>query len=413
MQHLFYDTCSLLSCDKHIFSSEDKIYISNISFRELENIKTDTRKDPDIKYRARKLINFLIENENLYTTVNYQNNWDILIEKNHILSDNNDSRIILCAKLLNKDVTFVTSDSCCYKIAQAMGLKTSFNFQKEEIYKGYAAVHCKNNTELAILYNQIYDTKDNLFNLNINQYLVITDTDNNCIDLYKYTKEGLRKVPPFIQLETKMFGKVKPKDKFQLAALDSFENNQITVLRGPAGSGKSFLAIAYLLKLLERGKIDKIIIFCNTVATAGSARLGYYPGSKDEKLMDAQMGNFLGSKLGDKGEVWDLINRGSIVLLPLSDIRGFDTTGMNAGIYMTEAQNTDIDLMKLALQRIGEDSIAIIEGDDKTQVDLNAYSNENNGLKRLSEVFRGEEIYGEIYLENVYRSHIAKIAEKM
>ncbi len=47
----------------------------------------------------------------------------------------------------------------------------------------------------------------------------------------------------------------------------------------------------------------------------------------------------------------------------MCDIRGFDTTGMKCGVYITEAQNMDISLMKLALQRIGEDSIAIIDGD--------------------------------------------------
>ena len=52
-----------------------------------------------------------------------------------------------------------------------------------------------------------------------------------------------------------------------------------------------------------------------------------------------------------------------LVLLPMSDIRGYDTTGMRAGIYITEAQNMDVSLMKLALQRIGEDGICIIDGD--------------------------------------------------
>ena len=97
----------------------------------------------------------------------------------------------------------------------------------------------------------------------------------------------------------------------------------------------------------------------------------------------------------------------------MSDIRGFDTSGMRAGIYITEAQNLDIELMKLALQRIGEDSFCIIEGDDNTQVDLSIYAGDNNGMRRVSEVFRGEDIYGEITLPNIYRSRIANIAEKM
>jgi phosphate starvation-inducible protein PhoH len=58
-----------------------------------------------------------------------------------------------------------------------------------------------------------------------------------------------------------------------------------------------------------------------------------------------------------------------LLLLPMSDIRGFDTSGMKAGVYISEAQNMTVSLMKLALQRIGEDSICIIDGDCKTQVD--------------------------------------------
>ena len=157
---------------------------------------------------------------------------------------------------------------------------------------------------------------------------------------------------------------------------------------------------------LERHKIDKIIIFCNTVATKGSAKLGYYPGSRDEKLLDSQIGNFLSSKLGDKMVIEKMIADGELILLPMSDIRGYDTTGMRAGIYITEAQNLDVNLMKLALQRIGEDSICIIDGDPLTQVDDDSFAGENNGMKRLSEVFRGQPFYGEVELQKIHRSQI-------
>jgi predicted ribonuclease YlaK len=135
------------------------------------------------------------------------------------------------------------------------------------------------------------------------------------------------------------------------------------MLKGPAGTGKTYLALGFLLHMLDRGQIDKVIIFCNTVATKNSAKLGFYPGSRDEKLLDSQIGNLLISKLGDRIAVEELMNREKLILLPMSDIRGYDTTGMNAGIYISEAQNLDITLMKLALQRIGEDSICIIDGD--------------------------------------------------
>ena len=102
-----------------------------------------------------------------------------------------------------------------------------------------------------------------------------------------------------------------------------------------------------------------------------------------------------------------------IVLLPMSDVRGYDTSGMRAGIYITEAQNMDVSLMKLALQRIGEDSICIIDGDQKAQVDDTAFEGSNNGMRRLSKVFKGHNIYGEVELKKIHRSQIAELAEEM
>lgn len=97
----------------------------------------------------------------------------------------------------------------------------------------------------------------------------------------------------------------------------------------------------------------------------------------------------------------------------MSDIRGYDTSGMNAGIYISEAQNLDISLMKLALQRIGEDCICIIDGDQKTQVDDISFSGANNGMRRVSKVFRNSDIYGEVELQITHRSKIAQLAELM
>ena len=149
------------------------------------------------------------------------------------------------------------------------------------------------------------------------------------------------------------------------------------------------------------------------MATKDSARLGFYPGTKDEKLLDSQIGNLLSSKIGGRIEVERMMSEEQLILLPMSDIRGFDTTGMRAGIYITEAQNLSVNLMKLALQRIGDDSICVIDGDCKTQVDDIQYAGSNNGMKRLSKIFRGSSIYGEVELQNIHRSQIGKLAELM
>jgi predicted ribonuclease YlaK len=76
-------------------------------------------------------------------------------------------------------------------------------------------------------------------------------------------------------------------DIYQALFADSLMNNTVTLVKGPAGSGKSYLSLAYLLHQLEHNRIDRIIIFCNTLATKNSAKLGYYPGSREEKLLDS------------------------------------------------------------------------------------------------------------------------------
>jgi predicted ribonuclease YlaK len=69
--------------------------------------------------------------------------------------------------------------------------------------------------------------------------------------------------------------------------------------------------------------------------------------------------------------------------------------------------------MKLALQRIGDDAICILDGDSNTQVDLEIYAGAHNGMRRVSEIFRGQDFYGEVTLPICHRSKIAIIADRL
>ena len=419
MQYLFYDTSALLDRGISIFESKEIFFISSITLKELEHIKNSAVKDQELKYKARRLIELLISNKSRYHLVMYSKEWDEQINNSNFLPDNNDSRIIISAKEIVKqypedEIVFATQDLCCREFAAAAGLKIEYIAEDDAPYKGWIEVQANDNFELEKIYNLIYGYEDeNPFHLIKNQYLFLKDPTGAIIDTYKCDGKAYLRVPDFYAFNSQQFGRIKPKDPYQLIAMDSLSTNKLTVLRGPAGSGKSYLSMAYLLQQREQGKIDKIIIFCNTIAARGAAKLGFYPGDKDEKLLDSQIGNFLGSKFGDKLEVERLISQGIIVLLPMADIRGFDTTGMKAGIYITEAQNLDIELMRLALQRIGDDCFCILDGDSDAQVDASLYAGHNNGLRRVSKVFRGEDIYGEVTLPNIYRSRIANIAQKV
>jgi phosphate starvation-inducible protein PhoH len=79
------------------------------------------------------------------------------------------------------------------------------------------------------------------------------------------------------------------------------------MLCGKPGSGKTYLAFGYLFSLLEKNKIDRIVVFCNPVVAKNAAKLGFYPGSVTEKLMSSQVGAVLSSKLGSSLEVERLI----------------------------------------------------------------------------------------------------------
>lgn len=331
----------------------------------------------------------------------------------------NDTKILACAidydsRCHPDETIFVTNDLSLRAIAQLFFGTDSIQSVKENVdeYKGYKDV-VLDNDKMADYYMNL---NINHFDLLINEYVNIYNSEGELVDTACWTGETHRPLTK-TTFTSSYLGDIKPLkgDNYQRMFYDSLINNQITMVKGPAGSGKTIGSLGFLFYMLQKGKIDRIVIFCNTVATKGSARLGYYPGSKDEKLLDSQIGNLLSSKLGGMDIVQQLINQESLILMPMSDIRGYDTSDMNAGIYISEAQNMDISLLKLALQRIGKDSICIIDGDCRpnNQVDDKMFEGSNNGMRRASKVFRGSDIYGEVELKTIHRSKIAELAEEM
>lgn len=412
----FYDTCSLLLKAGNLFEQEENIVLSSITLEELENIKTSTNRDPDVKYAARKLLHDLDEHPDAYEIVIYKDEYFQAYIAPKGISMTNDAKIIACGleyARLNpqSEIVFMTNDLSCKYIAKLFFDNVqSVKEEYEDIYEGFKIVTLSDD-EMTDLYST---PEKNHFDLMINEYLIVKNQEDEIVDRLCWTGEDYRRLN-FNSFKSVWFGDVKPMkgDVYQMLAADSLTNNRITMVKGPAGSGKTYLSLGFLMSKLERHQIDKIIVFCNTVATKNSAKLGYYPGTRDEKLLDSQIGNLLISKFGGRLAVEQMIAEEKLVLLPLSDIRGYDTTGMRAGIYISEAQNLDISLMKLALQRIGEDSICIIDGDEKAQVDDISFAGANNGMRRASKVFRGNDIYGEVTLHQIHRSRIAQLAENM
>lgn len=406
----FYDTSSLIKKVNTLF--EDEMFlISSVTLEELENIKTSSKKDSDIKFAARHILHFLDSHPECYQVIFFKTN-DLkpILKKGFEIT--NDMKILSGAIACNKKakILFLTNDLNLKHIAKIFLRNVDSVKDDEDNYTGYKHLYLSDDEEIAEIYSH---NPENKYNLLTNEYAIVHNSDGEIVDKVCWTGMEYRPIK-FGNFESKWFN-VKPykNDIEQALLFDSLMSNKITMVRGRAGSGKTLISLGYLLQQLNKNRIDKIIIFCNTVATKDSARLGFYPGTRNEKLLDSQIGNLLSSKLGSRFELERLINEEKIILMPLSDCRGFDTSGMKAGIYISEAQNMTIDLMKLVLQRIGEDCVCIVDGDDRTQVDNIQYANGNNGMKRASKVFRGHSLYGEVELKTIHRSEISKIANFM
>ena len=260
----FYDTSSLLALGK---LPEEEFVISDITLAELEDIKDSARKTDDVRARAR------IISKQLFAAQNYHVSYhDIkLID----LPINNDTKILSSAIQYQAtamyELTFVTNDLCLFVLAKNFFSKVEQVKITMDDYAGYTELSLSNE-ELANFYSNpnVY-SKD----LMLNEYLILKECKE---EVYKQTENGLEKVPYPI-FKSEYFGTIKPRDEYQLAAMDSLSKNEITLLGGPAGSGKTFLALGYLFSLLEKGKIDRIVVFCNPVVARNAAKLGYYPGS--------------------------------------------------------------------------------------------------------------------------------------
>lgn len=243
----------------------------------------------------------------------------------------------------------------------------------------------------------------------VNEYLVL-EFNNELIGPYRWNGNSFIEVP-FQQFTSAQFGTIKPrnKDPYQMAYMDSLDRNQLTFCTGPAGSGKTQLALGYAFQQLEKGKLDRIVIFCNPMIATQAVRLGFLPGSRDEKLLESSIGSILLSKLGSRMVVDQLIQNEELILMPMGDCRGYEPPA-NSFVYFTEAQNTSRYLMQLFLQRQTDESKICVEGDTK-QVDSSSFENGLNGLTRAIEVFKGEDYAGHVRLEHIYRGRIAQRAE--
>ena len=190
------------------------------------------------------------------------------------------------------------------------------------------------------------------------RYLVRTQRKQQAVDLGDLKSKVLAR--------THSGKAISPKTEGQRSFIEAMEKKTIVFAVGPAGTGKTYLAVAYAVSMLKKGEIHRIILTRPAVEAGES--LGFLPGDLKEKvdpylrpLYDA-LHDLMGAETTEK-----LIEKGTIEIAPLAYMRG--RTLDDSFIILDEAQNTTPEQMKMFLTRLGFGSKMVVTG-DVTQVDL-------------------------------------------
>jgi phosphate starvation-inducible protein PhoH and related proteins len=172
--------------------------------------------------------------------------------------------------------------------------------------------------------------------------------------------------------------RVKPRSAGQRELMEAIQKHHLTLALGPAGSGKTYLAISAAVEALEDGKIERIIL--SRPAMEAGESIGYLPGDMHEKMAPylRPLYDALGDRMGGK-RVRALLQDGTIEIAPVGFMRG--RTLNNAFVVIDEAQNCTYVQLKMLLSRLGWHSTMVITG-DPDQSDL------LTGLSGLSDIAR-------------------------
>ena len=159
---------------------------------------------------------------------------------------------------------------------------------------------------------------------------------------------------------------ITPRSDGQRELMDAMNEKNLTLALGPAGTGKTYLAISAAVEALENGQVDRIIL--SRPAMEAGESLGYLPGDMNEKMAPylRPLYDAMGDRLGGK-KVRQYMDEGAIEIAPVGFMRG--RTLNNAFVVIDEAQNCTYGQLKMLLSRLGWHSTMVVTGDPE-QSDL-------------------------------------------
>jgi phosphate starvation-inducible PhoH-like protein len=177
--------------------------------------------------------------------------------------------------------------------------------------------------------------------------------------------------------------KIKPRSDGQRGLMEAIQTHNLTMAIGPAGTGKTYIAISAAVEALEEGKIERIIL--SRPAMEAGESLGFLPGDMHEKMAPylRPLYDALGDRLGGK-RVRQLLEEGTIEIAPVGFMRG--RTLNNAFVVIDEAQNCTYGQLKMLLSRLGWHSTMVVTGDPDQSDLLDGMSGLSDIANRLKQV---------------------------
>jgi phosphate starvation-inducible PhoH-like protein len=198
---------------------------------------------------------------------------------------------------------------------------------------------------------------------------------------------------PKTLLRTQRGGEVRPRTAGQRGFVQSIERHTLTIGIGPAGTGKTYLAIVMAVRALKNRDVSRVVL--SRPAVEAGENLGFLPGDLREKV-DPYMRPLFDAlnELLDEGVTNRYIDRGTLEVAPLAYMRG--RTLSDAFVILDEAQNATSDQLKMFLTRLGAASKMVVTG-DVTQVDLPIGN--RSGLRDAADRLTGVEGVGVVELD--------------
>jgi len=406
----FYDTNAMLALKEKPFLDKSISFtayggtrvcnfaLSHKTLEEIENIKTSSKKDEEVKYAARKVSHALQDYDNYFVcNSQYDQILSEIMAKG--LEATPDAVIITECYLFSNDypeydIIFVTDDVCCYNIAKRIfNLKVeTLRSLSQDLYKGYVKIQ-GNTTETNEKFAKLVENNE----LFANEYVIFEDENGNSVKECRWDGEKLcdLRLPP-----NKV---IKARNSLQRCALDALNNKELSIVCvfGKVGSGKSILTLlSGLYQVRDKGNQSTLLGVREP--RGEGAQVGYLPGEFEDKT-----GDFftpLAQQLqGGQREFDSLKMQGILDVQIPYYLKG--TTYNDYIILVDEAEDLTESQIKLIGTRLGSNSRIFFSGDYKQSLINRTVS---NPLVKMCEAFKGNSNFACIYLEDDVRSTASK-----